>query len=246
MRCISLSLDSKDIALTGVFASLYAVLSAIPLFPVIGVGGKYFTVAVIIAPLVGLIIGPYRGALAASIGGFIAWSITQSGPLFQFSFIPGAATALCSGYLYKDRWKTFVIIYSVLFLALAFYPTIGPMWLYPYYVWFHLLGLIVLMSQTKLKTNNAVNKHGLILELSFRVGVISFIATLFGHIVGGLIFNAIYFPTLISNVDSWRNLWQILVFVYPLERTMVVLMSILIGAPLIKALRAHGFEIGGK
>jgi len=241
-----LSLDSKDLALTGVFASLYAVLSTIPLFPVIGAVGKSFTVAVIIAPLVGLIIGPYRGALAASIGGFIAWSITQFGPLFQFNFVPGAATALCSGYLYKDRWKASVVIYSALFLAFAFYPAIGPMWLYPYYIWFHMLGLIVLMSQGKLKTINPISKHGLMLELSLRVGVISFVATLLGHIVGGLIFNAIYFPTLIPNADSWRSLWQVLVFVYPLERTMVVLISVLIGAPLIKALRAHGFQIGGK
>jgi len=240
-----LNLSSRDLALTGIFASLYAVLSAIPLFPVIGAVGKNFTVAVIIAPLVGLIIGPYRGALAASIGGFIAWSITQFGPLLQFSFVPGAATALCSGCLYKGKWKTFVIIYSVLFLAIAFYPRIGPMWLYPYYLWFQLIGLIVLISQAKLKTINAPNKHSRMSELSFGVGVISFIATLFGHIVGGLIFDAIYFPAF-PNVDYWRSLWQILVFVYPLERTIVVFLSILIGAPLIKALRAHGFEIGGK
>lgn len=240
-----MSLDSKDLALTASFASLYAVLSAIPLFPVIGAVGRNFTVAVIIAPLVGLIIGPYRGALAASIGGFIAWSITQYGPLFQFSFVPGAATALCSGYLHRGKWKTFVLIYSVLFLAIAFYPVIGPMWLYPYYLWFQLIGLIVLISQAKLKIGNAPNRHSRMSELGFGVGVISFIATLFGHMVGGLMFDAIYFPAF-PNVDYWRSLWQILVFVYPLERTIVVFMSILIGAPLIKALRNHGFEIGGK
>jgi len=246
MRCISLSLDSKDLALTASFASLYAVLSAIPLFPVIGAVGKNFTVAVIIAPLVGLIIGPYRGALAASIGGFIAWSITQYGPLVQFSFVPGAATALCSGYLYRGKWKTFIVIYSLLFLAIAFYPVIGPMWLYPYYLWFQLIGLVVLIFQAKLETVNALNKHSRMSELSFGVGVISFTATLFGHMVGGLIFDALYFPAFYPNVDYWRSLWQILVFVYPLERTIVVLISILIGAPLIKALRTHGFEIGGK
>lgn len=241
-----MNLSSRDLALTGIFASLYAVLSAIPLFPVIGAVGKSFTVAVIIAPLVGLIIGPHRGALATSIGGFIAWSITQFGPLLQFSFVPGTATALCSGYLYKGRWKTFVLIYSVLFLALAFYPTIGPMWLYPPYVWFQLVGLIVLTSQAKLKTIEALNKKNRMQTLGFGVGVISFVATLFGHIVGGLIYNAIYFPTFYPNVDYWRSLWQILVFVYPLERTIVVFISILIGAALIKALKAHGFEIGGK
>jgi len=239
-----LTLDSKDIALTGVFASMYAVLSTQPLFPVIGAVGKFFTFALIIAPLVGLIIGPYRGALAASIGGFIGWFVApQYGALMYFSFVPGAATALCSGYLYKGRWKTFVAIYSVLFLIYGFYPAIGPLWLYPPFVWFHLLGLFFLISQVKLKTNKMLS-HSHLPELTFGVGVVSLIATLFGHVVGGLIFEAvspIYFPSV-----NWTNLWQGLVFVYPLERSIVVLISILIGVPLIKALRANGFEIGGK
>jgi len=245
MGWVSLSLDSKDLALTVCFASMYAVLSTIPLFPVIGVVGKAFTVAVIIAPLVGLIIGPQRGALAASIGGFIGWSLApQYGVLLQLSFVPGAATALCSGYLYNDKWKTLLIIYFLLFSAFAFYPTIGPMWLYPPFVWFHFLGLFFLISWAKLKTLKVSSNHSRITELSFRVGVISLIATLFGHAVGGLIFEAtspIFFP----NVD-WRGLWQSLIFLYPLERSIVVFISILIGAPLIKALRTHGFEVGGK
>jgi len=231
--------------MTGVFASVYAVLSAIPLFPVIGAVGKFFTLALIIAPLVGLIIGPYRGALATSIGGFIGWSLApQYGPLLHFSFVPGAATALCSGHLYKGSWKPFVIIYPAFLLAYGFYPAIGPLWLYPYYMWFHLLGLIVLISQAMLKPIKVQSKQSLILKLGFRVGVISFIATLFGHMIGGLIFEAIspiFFPSV-----NWVNLWQSLVFVYPLERTLVVFSSILLGVPLIKALKAHGFEIGGK
>lgn len=241
---MSLNLSSSDLALTGIFASLYAVLAAIPLFPVVGLVGKSFTLAVIIAPLVGLIIGPHRGALAASIGGFIAWSITQFGPLFQFSFVPGAATALGSGYLYKGKWKQLVVIYAVFFLALAFYPAIGPMWLYPPYLWFQLLGLIVLISLARVKLKALGNSR--MQTLSFKVGAISFASTLFGHIIGGLIFNAIYFPAFYPSIDYWRGLWQILVFVYPLERSIVVLVSVLIGAPLIKALLTHGFEIGGK
>lgn len=236
---------TKDLALVIVFAALYAVLSVIPLFPVIGIGGKYFTVAVVMAPLVGLIIGPYLGALAASIGGFIAWSLTQFGPLFAFSFVPGAATAFCSGYLNRKGWKRLALIYFFLFLALEFYPTIGPMWLYPQYIWFHLLGLIVLIFQTRLKNIKHLSQQDFLLELSLEVGTISFVATLFGHMIGGLLYNAIYFPEF-PNVDYWRSLWQVLVVVYPLERTIVVVISILIGAPLIKTLRAHGFEIGGK
>jgi hypothetical protein len=212
---------------------------------VIGLVGKTFTVAVIIAPLLGLIIGPHRGALAACIGGFVAWSITQFGALLQFSFVPGAATAFCAGYLYNGKFKTFAAIYFFSFLALAFYPIIGPMWLYPLFVWFQLLGLLVLLFQARLRPSEALGQNSRMQALTLSVGLISFVATLFGHIVGGLIYDAIYFPVYPS-VDYWRGLWQVLVFVYPIERTIVVFVSVLIGVPLIKALKTHGFEIGGK
>jgi len=214
---------------------------------VIGVVGKYFTLALIIAPLVGLIIGPYRGALAASIGGLIGWSIApQYGLLFQFSFVPSTTTVLCSGSLYKGKWKTSVAVYIVLFLAFAFYPSVGPIWLYPIYLWFQLLGLIALMLQPLILRVKALKKHSSTLELGFTIGAISFVATLLGHIVGGLIFETIYYPALISSVDSWRTIWQSVVFVYPVERSIVVFVSVLVGVPLIKALKAHGFFIGGK
>ncbi len=245
--CVDLKLNSRDLALTAVFASLYAVLSALPLFPVIGVVGKSFTMALIIAPLVGLIIGPYRGALAASIGGFIGWSIApQYGLLYQFSFIPGASTALCSGLLYKAKWKLFAILYPTLLLTFGFFPSVGPLWLYPDYLWFHLLGLTALAFQVILTISKTVNTRNFMLELGFVVGMISFIATLFGHVVGGLFFEVVYFPTFISSVDAWRSIWQGVAFVYPIERSIVVLISILIGAPLIRALKTHGFEVGGK
>jgi hypothetical protein len=49
-----------------------------------------------------------------------------------------------------------------------------------------------------------------------------------------------------SNVEFWRTTqWLPIAFVYPLERGILTLLSILAGTPLIKAVRACGFEIGG-
>jgi hypothetical protein len=137
-------------------------------------------------------------------------------------------------------------LYSVLLLALAFYPVIGPAWLYPYYLWFQLAGFIVLASPLRSKAEDFVHKHTSMFELSFGVGIISFTAALFGQIVGSLMFEIMYWPTIHSQTEFWKILvWQPTTFLYPLERTLITLIATVIGIPLIKALRAYGFEIGG-
>ena len=196
------------------------------------------------APLIGLMLGPYLGLMATSVGGFIGWSITQSGPLFFFSFVPSATASFCSGWLYRGEWKTLFLLYTALFFALALYPTIGPGWLFPFFLWFQVLGLIVLASPLRLKAVNSMRKHTTLFELSWAVAVISFIATLFGHVIGVIIFQMIYFPAFYPQADYWKSLWQGLTFLYPLERSIITLSATFIGAPLIKALGAYGFKVG--
>jgi len=90
------------------------------------------------------------------------------------------------------------------------------------------------------------HRHTKMLELFFGVGVISFTATLFGQIVGSIMFEIMYWPTIYPEVEYWRiSIWQLLTFVYPVERTLLTLLAAMIGAPLIKALRTYRFEIGG-
>lgn len=216
------------------------------LFPVIGSVGKFITMATVMAPLIGLILGPYYGTAAVSMGGFIGWIITQTGPFGFLSFVPSANGALFSGLLYNRKRIVSIILYLALFLALAFYPTIGPAWLYPHYLWFQLAGLIVLASPLRSRAEDFTHKHSSMLELSFGVGIISFTATLFGQIVGSVMFEAMYWPTMHPQAEFWNVLvWQPTTFVYPIERMLITLIATVIGAPLIKTLRAYGFEIGG-
>jgi len=223
-----------------------AVLSLVSLFPVIGSAGKFITMATVMAPLMGLILGPYLGTAAVSMGGFIGWIITQAGPFSFLSFVPGAAAALCSGLLYNRRWMACIVLYSALLLALAFYPVIGPAWLYPNYLWFQLVGLIVLASPLRSRSNDFLHKHSSFLELSFGAGIISFTAALFGQVVGSVMFEIMYWPTIYPQIESWKVfVWQPATVVYPVERTLIALLATVIGAPIIKALRAYGFEMGG-
>jgi len=239
-------LDAKNLALVCCFAPMQAVFSLVSLFPIIGAAGKFITMATIMAPLIGLILGPYLGTVAVSIGGFIGWIMTQAGPFSFLSFIPNAAAALCSGLLYNRRWRASVVLYSALLLSSAFFPPIGPAWLYPNYLWLQFAGLIILASPLRARAENFTHKHSNLLELSLGIGMISFMATLFGQIAGSGMFEIMYWPTVYSQTEAWRVLvWQPATFMYPVERTIIALIATVIGAPLIRALKVNGFKIGG-
>ena len=236
---------TRNLALVCVFAPLCTIFSFWSLFPIFGAIGTSIKVTAVIAPLIGIILGPYMGAFAVALGGAVGTSIAQTGPFGALSFIPWMATAFCSGLLYSHKWRLSAILYSVLLLMFTFYPTVGPAWLHPYLVWFQLIGLAVLLSPLQLRAvvlSQQTNPEKLI----FGVAVISFISALFGQIAGSLMFEMMYWPTLYPELDFWASLWQTLTFVYPIERTIITVMVAFMGAPLIKALRAWGYEIGGK
>ena len=186
----------------------------------------------------GIILGPSLGSVTVTLGGILGAYLAQTGPFGPLSFIPGAAAAFCSGLLYEGERRASAVLYSVLLLAFAFYPSTGPAWLHPYFVWLQLAGLILLISPLQSKAREFMRNQSNSLELSLGVGLISFIATLFSHVVGCMMFELLYLPT--------SRDWQILTILYPIERTIITIMAVLIGAPLIRTLKAFGFEIGGK
>jgi len=239
-----LKLKSKDIALMGVFAALYAVLSLVSLFPIIGAAGKFITLATIMAPLTGILLGPYMGAGAVSIGGFV-WALSQTGAFGIFSFVPGAISALGSGLLYRGKQMQSAVLYAALLLPMAFYYTIGPLWLYPYFLWFQLIGFIVLASPLTPLASNLTRKNHNVTGLSLGVGTISLVSTLTGQIAGSFMTELFLWPTN-PQIEYWRALWQPLTFIYPAERLIIVMFATLVGVPLIKAVRAYGIDPGGR
>mgnify|MGYP001073907479 CR=1 FL=1 len=235
--------NRQKIALISVFASLYAVFGLWPLFPVVGAAGKNITVAAIMAPLVGVMLGPYIGVLTVLMGGIVGLSMAQMGPFGPLSFLTGVAAAFCSGMLYERRRVICAVVYLTLLLIFAFYPVVGPAWLCPYFMWFQVVGFVVLVSPLQSKAVKCIrrnpNSFG---GLTFGAATTFFVATLFSHLVGSIMFEAFYWPTIIPAVETWRGNWQIITFIYPTERIVITIATALIGTALIKALKTHGFE----
>ncbi|MBE0512501.1 hypothetical protein IBX38_05570 [Candidatus Bathyarchaeota archaeon] len=237
-------LVAKNIALIAVFAPWYTIFTFWSLFPVIGAPGRFITMAVIMAPLIGIILGPYLGVLSVAVGGIVGLSVGQiGGPFGPLSFVPHAAATFCSGMLYNNKRMACAVTYAILLVVLAFYPVVGPAWLYPYFIWMQIVGLVILVSPLQSKAVKQIHEHTKSTGLTFGVGVTSLTATLFGHIVGTIMFGAIYWPNIISSVDAWKSTWQLLAWVYPIERVTITIAAALIGTVLIKALKAYGLKL---
>jgi len=66
------SFGAREAALVAVFAALSViVIMFLPSIPIIGLAGARITLDAAIAPVYGLVLGPYLGALAALIGGIV-------------------------------------------------------------------------------------------------------------------------------------------------------------------------------
>ena len=242
MKAPDLSPATKDMALVCCFAPLYALFSFWPLAPIIGVVGKSITMAAVMAPLIGVLLGPYLGAVTAGLGGIVGASLAQGGALNPISFLPGTAAAFCAGLLYNRKEKACILLYAVFLLALILYPPIGPIWLYPSFAWFQVAGLLILASPLRSKAIDFVRNQQSPTRLIFGIAVICFIATMFAHVVGCLVFEITGWPLVFPQLDFWQSTWRVLTFVYPVERIVITVLATLIGVPLMKTFQAIRFK----
>jgi hypothetical protein len=143
-----MKLSAKDVALMAVFAALSWIVSEfVPGIPIIGSSSSRISFDAALAPVYGIIIGPYLGFLAALIGGLVA-----AGSLFTIltSFCTGVS-AFVAGMLATRRignskvggWVFSAIALTL--LILGWYSTeVGRQ--APFYPIPHLLGLGIILA----------------------------------------------------------------------------------------------------
>lgn len=227
---IHAQLGTKELALTAIFTALYVVLGALKISPIIGLPGQGITAAAIIAPTIGIIFGPYIGVLSTFLGGIIGISL---GYFSQLSLAAGVTTALCSGMTSRGRRTASIMIYLCLLLIFAFYPIIGPAWLYPPYLWFQIIGFVILISPLQsvaVKMTNTDNGS----MLFYALFITSLTSTLAGQIAG----STIYELMISQDVSGALGTWLTTIFLYPTERVIIAIVSAVIGSALFKVLRS--------
>lgn len=104
MKVVSwFKLSSRDVAFVAVFAALSAIVCKIvPGIPIIGVTDSRIQFDAALAPIYGLVIGPYLGFLAGLIGGIV---VAGSWPSVLTSFCT-AISALVAGLLTQKNFRS--------------------------------------------------------------------------------------------------------------------------------------------
>jgi hypothetical protein len=217
---------AKDTALTVSFTALYVVFGFLKISPIIGLPGQAITAAAIMAPIMGILLGPEIGALSTFTGGLIGFFLGSFSPP---SFASGIFAASCAGLTYNRKRVVSILTYASLLLLLVFYPAVGAAWLYPEVMWFQIIGLIILVSPLQSIATKNLDKNSKLLYSFF---ITSLTSTLAGQIAGSFTLEV-----LTADPEVWKGTWQLITFLYPVERTIIALAAALIGTPLINVLR---------
>ena len=186
-----MKLQAKEAALVGVFAALFAVVSRLPGIPIVGlpIGAGKIELTAVLAPIVGIILGPWLGALTTFIGDFIAWIIPKT-TFFGLLMLPtDPIAAMVAGALVRRErtanWKVSAAI--LLALNLLWYATPPGMEVI-YYPFLH-LGALALILLCRRKIAEFVSS-GAREKLGYGVTVASFSGVMANHMAGNLIFIA--------------------------------------------------------
>lgn len=146
---IKLKLSAQEVAFVAVFAAFSAVvIEFLPGIPIIGVSGSNIKFDAVLAPIYGLIIGPYLGFLAALIGGLI----TAGSPFSILTSFSPAVSALVAGFLTQkkvgsgeSKIKGWMLASLVLFLLILGWYMTGVGQRAPFYPILHVAGLALIL-----------------------------------------------------------------------------------------------------
>lgn len=238
---MKIPITTKQIALTAIFAAIYAVFRIIPTVPMIGAPGVTFSLSDILAPLYGIILGPYIGGLSVLIGTFTAMSVKT--PVFLgLDFLPAFVNAVALGFLVRRKWLPVIILNVILLaafianpLTLVFVP-LGSNFSFPF-MWLHIIALIVLISPLALMATKWIEKSKVNLAVA-GFAILAFIGTMMQHLMGNILYENIFvYVTNIMTPESLALRWQAVFFLYPWERLILIILAALVGLPLIRATR---------
>ena len=220
--------------MAAVFAALYFVLRSLPVLPMIGISGR-FTAGDFLLTTIVLVTGLWSGVLSVLVGTIVAYPLSGT-PFLGLDFLPGVMNILITGLVLQNRRRIAAGIYTVILLVFIANPY-SLLFGYGYvpYAWLHILGLIVLSSPIAARIPAWVKGSG---SRQFgAIAALAFVGTMAQHLTGGLLFEFTLGLVQRSTTEVLRNIWQIIFWVYPTERLVIVLISTLISTGLLKSVK---------
>lgn len=219
-------------AMIAVWAALISVAGLLPTFPVFGTGGN-FSVSYALAPLAGIMFGPWAGALTVAIGELLGTFIApHAATLGIFTFLINTSNSFVAGFLCRKKWQVCFIFTLVLTGVWFIIPMGREAALYAFVVY----GAGLLMAPVGGILGTRLYAGG-----GFKRFIGLFLMVWPCYITGSIVGNII---TLFL-VDIPAELWNtLLVWMTPFERTLFSLGATIIGVPLLVGLPKISIYVG--
>jgi len=220
-----------------IFASLNVVCDSLMGLPQLS-SGVWYSWIFMIEPITGIILGTYAGFLSTLIGVMVGHFIYFRG-VHEFLFTIGAPVgAMVSSLMFRGKWKP-VFAYYTVFLITYFITPIAwqlPIWgMWNTYLAYLCLVVFTTLGRDVLKLES--NKPSYALALSAFIGLEADILFRIFIFIPCQTYQLFYGFT----VETLQYIWSTAAIITPIQVAMSVLMTTIIGPPVIKVLKDAAF-----
>jgi len=216
-----------------VWAALSAAAMLIPGIPTLGTGGN-MSLTYPLAPISGILFGPFAGALATMIGSIVGTVIAPAAAnLGIWTFTVQTGTALIAGYLSRGKLQVPVALILVFMIWMYTLPTFQTAW------WHGWLALFtILLSVVAAKWICKLLKEANAAKLAVGTYIIAMASFLFGILISD--------PLATIMFDLQPDLYKLLTWLMPIERLIFSLFTTILAVPLIIGLPKIKIFVGPK
>ena len=235
---------SRVVASVAAFAVLYALLRLIPTFPMIGVSGAVFSLSDMIAPIYGVILGPFIGPLSIILGTFLAIALGKPPTFLFLDFLPATLNALVVGLIMRRRFASAIAL-NIVILAILLANPLTTIFVnlpnqtitLPFH-WMHYIALATLISPIGRRAAEWV-RGASAANLAKGLAVLAFIGTMLQHSTGSILFEVILGQYLhVIKPESYLLIWNTVFYIYPVERIVLIILATIVGTPIVRSLKA--------
>jgi uncharacterized membrane protein len=222
---------SQTISLIAVFGALHTALYFLSF-------GLWRNWAIYIEAIEGIILGPQAGFLAALFGSSIA-RIVRFDPFWMFGIVAEPISVLFVGLLSRQKWKPALLAYGAMLLAYFSHPfgRMLPLWT----ILDILLAFVMIYPAARLSKRLFGTDFK---RMSISLILISFVGTAADSLVRVFLLIPGSLYALFSDFSNFRNLqviFETAALSSYIEDTLVVIVSITIGVPLMIVLSKTGY-----
>lgn len=231
---------SRTVAFVAVFAALTTVLDIIPAFGF--TSGVWDSWAFLLSPIVGILLGPYLGAVSVGLGSFLGHAILPRNTI-EFLFMIGLSFgAAAAGFVYQRKWKPVLGIYTAMLLGYFIYPVSWelPLW----GIWDILVAYVIIL------VFSIVTSKGIWSNISERYKLLMLVFCCVIALETDILFRVFvlvpgqiwWFYYAMTPADlAW--LWISAGFITPIKVVMATIVVVTLGRQLLRTLEQQGDSI---